>query len=101
MMGQGPYVRSTATDRTWIGVTMSDAELIERIDQLVREEHELEQNHGSGRLDVHERDRLREIEVALDQCWDFLRQRKARRAAGQDADLASERPQATVEGYLQ
>jgi Protein of unknown function (DUF2630) len=80
---------------------MNDAELIGRIDQLVREEHELEKGHGGGRLDDRERERLREIEVALDQCWDFLRQRKARRAAGQDSDLAAVRPEATVETYLQ
>jgi uncharacterized protein DUF2630 len=39
--------------------------------------------------------------VELDRCWDLLRQRRARRDAGQDPDLAEARPERTVEGYLQ
>src|SRR3712207_8929155 len=45
--------------------------------------------------------RLHEVEVQLDQCWDLLRQRRARRNAGQDPDIAAVRPEGTVEGYLQ
>ncbi|HEX2374478.1 MAG TPA: DUF2630 family protein, partial [Actinomycetota bacterium] len=45
--------------------------------------------------------RLHEVEIQLDQCWDLLRQRRARRDAGQDPDSASVRPEGTVEGYLQ
>ena len=39
--------------------------------------------------------------MTLDQLWDTLRQRRAKRHAGQDPDAASERPASTVEGYLQ
>ena len=39
--------------------------------------------------------------MTLDQLWDTLRQRRAKRNAGQDPDAASERPASTVEGYLQ
>ena len=45
--------------------------------------------------------RLRELEVQLDQCWDLLRQRRARRHAGQDPDAAEARDEGVVEGYQQ
>ena len=45
--------------------------------------------------------RVKELEVALDQCWDLLRQRRARRGAGEDPDAASARPPSEVEGYRQ
>jgi hypothetical protein len=48
-----------------------------------------------------ELDRLRKIEVELDQCWDLLRQRRARRSAGQDSDEATVRPEGVVERYQQ
>ena len=64
---------------------MNDVEIVERIDKLVAEEHELERQHGEGGdLQPGERQRLDQIEVQLDQCWDLLRQRRARRAAGRD-----------------
>ena len=44
---------------------------------------------------------MRELEVTLDQLWDTLRQRRAKRQAGQDPDAASQRSPDTVEGYLQ
>ena len=43
----------------------------------------------------------RDVEVALDQCWDLLRQRRARRAAGLDPDDAEVRSEGTVETFLQ
>jgi hypothetical protein len=39
--------------------------------------------------------------VALDQCWDLLRQRRARREMGQDPDDARVRPPEVVERYQQ
>jgi hypothetical protein len=48
-----------------------------------------------------ERDRLRDIEAALDQCWDLLRRRRAARANAQDPDSVEARPIPEVEGYLQ
>ncbi|HKY14529.1 MAG TPA: DUF2630 family protein, partial [Microthrixaceae bacterium] len=38
---------------------------------------------------------------ALDQCWDLLRQRRARRDAGEDPDEAMIRPEDMVEEYEQ
>lgn len=80
---------------------MDDAEVIRRIGALVDEEHSLERALGTTGPDDESTGRLREIEVALDQCWDLLRQRRARRDAGQDPDIAHVRPEGTVEGYLQ
>ena len=57
--------------------------------------------HRSGGLDDVGRARLRAIEVELDEAWDLMRQRRARRAAGLDPDEASERDAATVEDYEQ
>src|SRR6266545_1520149 len=52
-------------------------------------------------LDEEQQLRLRHLEVQLDQCWDLLRQRRARRDAGLDPEEAHVRPEGTVEGYLQ
>jgi len=78
---------------------MEDTELINRINELSSEEHELWQKEGRGETDAAERDRLRTLEVTLDQCWDLLHQRRARRSAGLDPDDASVRDAGTVEGY--
>ncbi len=80
---------------------MDDRDVLNRIGELVAREHELEQRHGTDGLDEQEAARLRELEVALDQCWDLLRQRRARRSAGLDPDEAEVRPAPTVEGYRQ
>ena len=79
-----------------------DREIIEHIDRLVAEEHALESRHHEGdALTDDEQQRLQALEVHLDQLWDLLRQRRARRDAGLDPDLASERGPGTVEGYQQ
>ena len=79
-----------------------DADIIKQIDGLVDEEHSLEGAHGDGRsLSNDEKARLRELEVQLDQLWDLLRQRRARRSAGLDPDAAETRDPSTVEGYRQ
>ncbi|MCI0345001.1 MAG: DUF2630 family protein [Chloroflexi bacterium] len=80
---------------------MDDREIVGRISELAAEERRLEGSHEGQGLDAAERDRLRELEVALDQCWDLLRQRRARRAAGENPDAASVRPEGVVEGYQQ
>ena len=72
-----------------------------RITELANEEHQLERSHAGKGLSAQEGERLRALEVALDQCWDLLRQRRARRSAGQDPDDAAVRPEGTVEGYKQ
>ena len=80
---------------------MDDKQVLDRIGALVEEEHALERQAIGEGLDEHEQDRLHEVEVQLDQCWDLLRQRRARRNAGQDPDTAQVRTEGTVEGYLQ
>ena len=81
---------------------MNDDDLIRRIDELVDEEHQLERRAEPGRpLTEDEAARLGSLEVALDQCWDLLRQRRARRQAGLDPDDAAVRPAEVVEGYQQ
>jgi len=73
---------------------MADEELIAHINRLVEEEH------GIREGDAPDSDRLDQIDVTLDQCWDLLRQRRAHRDAGQ-ADTSDVRPERTVEGYQQ
>ena len=80
---------------------MADDELVRRINELADEEHRLERAHAGTPLDADELERLQGIELALDQCWDLLRQRRARRSAGLDPDAAQARPEGTVEGYEQ
>jgi len=76
-----------------------DADLIARINDLAGEEHELFQREGRGDASDGDRERLAQLQVTLDQCWDLLHQRRARRDAGQDPDQASVRDERTVEGY--
>lgn len=80
---------------------MDDADIVRRISDLADEEHQLEQAHAGKALSDDELDRLQAVEVALDQCWDLLRQRRARRSAGQDPDEATVRPEEVVERYQQ
>ena len=80
---------------------MDDAELVRRINELADEEHRLERSHAAQALSDDDRERLRGIEVALDQCWDLLRQRRARRSTGLDPDEAAVRPADIVENYQQ
>jgi hypothetical protein len=80
---------------------VNDAEIVSRIDELVAEEHHLEREHSAGALSDGERTRLKDIEVQLDQCWDLLRQRRARRDAGQDPGDAEVRSADVVEHYQQ
>ena len=80
---------------------MNDADVLARIHRLVEEEHSLRSRHSDEALDPEEVTRLNDLEVALDQCWDLLRQRRARRDAGLEPDDATARSEATVEHYQQ
>jgi hypothetical protein len=78
-----------------------DKSLFTRIDELVAEEHELRTKHAAGDVsDADEKDRLRKLEVELDQCWDLLRQRRAKREFGDNPEDAQARTGDVVEGYL-
>jgi len=80
---------------------VSDERIHESIEQLVAEEHELWERESSGNATEDDRRRLDAVQVSLDQCWDLLRQRRARRSAGLDPEGAEERPPGVVEGYQQ
>jgi hypothetical protein len=80
---------------------MDDHDLIGRISRLVDEEHRLETPTTSRGVSEADQQRLHDLEVQLDQCWDLLRQRRARRDAGEEPNRASTRPASTVEGYQQ
>ncbi|MGO9963942.1 MAG: DUF2630 family protein [Acidimicrobiales bacterium] len=80
---------------------MEDRELHKRIADLVAEERELEEGHIGTRATPEQDKRLREVREALDQSWDLLRQRRARREFKQDITATSPRPPEIVEGYQQ
>ena len=81
---------------------MDDSEIHHRITALIEAEHELRAKVASGELSSsQERAELKAAEEALDQCWDLLRQRQARRQYGQNPDDAAVRPVSEVEGYQQ
>jgi hypothetical protein len=81
---------------------MDDKEILGRIDELIATEHDLRGRLAAGELSsADEREQLRAVEEHLDQCWDLLRQRRARRDAGEDPAGSQTRPVTEVEGYLQ
>ncbi|MDQ0617228.1 DUF2630 family protein [Arthrobacter globiformis] len=99
---------------------MDNQDILQRIQALVDEEHQLRDPAASGHAsgsggggagedasddDADGRDerraRLRQVEEALDQCWDLLRQRRAKWKAGEDPNEADARPVNEVEGYVQ
>ena len=81
---------------------MDDQPIFDYVNRLSAEEEELWRRAGDGRgLDAADRRRLDEITVALDQCYDLLHQRQARRASGQDPSDAQVRPEDIVEHYQQ
>jgi Protein of unknown function (DUF2630) len=79
---------------------MADEDVIGSINQLANEEHELFQKEAHGEASDADRARLKDLQVSLDQCWDLLHQRRARRAAGQNPQEAEVRPESVVEGYV-
>ena len=78
-----------------------DQDVLDRINKLADEEHTLYQKASTDEgLNSKEHDRLKFLEVQLDQCWDLLHQRRARRSAGLDPREARVRDESTVEGYV-
>ncbi len=84
---------------------MSDESIAKRIERLVSEEKELREREQKDRDDEDslesDRERLRAVEVELDQCWDLLRQRRGKEEFGQNPDDAEGRNAGTVENYRQ
>jgi len=80
---------------------MDDQQVLDRIDKLVQEEEDLLHRHEGEGLDDDEHARLDELKLQLDKAWDYLRQRRALRRAGDDPEDASVRDGGTVEDYEQ
>jgi Protein of unknown function (DUF2630) len=80
---------------------MDHKEITAQISALAEEERRLEEAHVGEGLSDDEHARLRSIEVTLDQLWDTLRQRRAKRDFGKNPDEAQTRSAGVVEGYLQ
>jgi len=76
----------------------NDQSVLGHIDELVKEEERLYAKNG---LTEEDQARLGEVKVALDQCWDLLRQRRALREFGEDPNKAKVRPAKIVENYEQ
>ncbi len=77
---------------------MDEKDILSRIHELVDEEHQLRE---TGDHTDEQRSRMNELEAHLDQCWDLLRQRRAKRQYGENPDEAAPRPEPQVESYLQ
>jgi flagellar biosynthesis/type III secretory pathway chaperone len=75
-----------------------DQSVLNHINELVKEEEHL---YGKGELTAGDEQRLAELKVQLDQYWDLLRQRRARREFGKDPDKAKVRSAKIVENYEQ
>ena len=81
---------------------MNDQEIHQRITELIDTEHRLRASLQDGELSAtEEHAQLKAAEEALDQAWDLLRQREARRNAGLNPDEAEPRPVGEVESYRQ
>ena len=80
---------------------MDDPQIHGAIDQMVAEEHELWERESAGTATDADRQRLAALKVSLDQCWYLLRQRRARRDAGQSPEGAELRSPEVVERYQQ
>ncbi|UXM91806.1 DUF2630 family protein [Paenarthrobacter sp. JL.01a] len=78
---------------------MDEQDLLERIQSLVEEEHHLRDTSADSSDD--NRARLAHLEAQLDQCWDLLRQRRAKKKVGENPNDAEARPISEVEGYRQ
>jgi hypothetical protein len=90
------------TARTRKDDSMDDKDILGRIDELIKTEHDLRDRLATGQLsNDEEHQQLRAVEEQLDQCWDLLRQRRARREFGEDPAGSAPRPVTEVEGYLQ
>ncbi|MGZ4108663.1 MAG: DUF2630 family protein [Actinomycetota bacterium] len=78
----------------------ADGDVLARINELAEREHELFEKEARGEANDADRARLADLGVELDQCWDLLHQRRARRSAGMDPEEAEVRDERTVEGYV-
>jgi len=80
---------------------MDDRSILSRVRDLVTEEKTLRAQHAGTGLGETDQARLQTLEEELDQCWDLLRQRRAKEEFGEDPNSAQARPPTEVESYLQ
>jgi formylglycine-generating enzyme required for sulfatase activity len=80
---------------------MQDSDVLGNINQLTSEEHALWEKESRGEATEEDRLRLKRIQVTLDQCWDYLNQRRALRDARRNPDEAKVRDADVVERYEQ
>lgn len=85
---------------------MDDKSILQHINELLDEEHALlnekeNREKEDDEIDPERHQRLQTLQVTLDQCWDLLRQRRARREFAENPDGARVRDPKTVERYLQ
>ncbi|MFB7992115.1 DUF2630 family protein [Streptomyces sp. NPDC056002] len=79
---------------------MDQEQILARITAMVDDEKRLRASLASGEIDgATEHERLAAVERELDQCWDLLRQRRAKTEFGENPDEATVRPESQVEGY--
>jgi hypothetical protein len=70
------------------------------LNELAREEHELFEREAQGLATDADRERLLHLQAMLDQCWDLLRQRRAKREFGMNPEDAKIRDEKTIKGYI-
>ncbi|MBO4252881.1 DUF2630 family protein [Streptomyces sp. NPDC002144] len=79
-----------------------DQRILARITEMVEDERKLRESLAAGEIDSStEHQRLAQLEVELDRCWDLLRQRRAKAEFGENPDDAQVRPSSQVEGYIE
>ena len=105
-MGESKVAMYRAARSVWRivtagGLDMDDPQILERIDRLVKDERELRNRGEQHALTEDELRMLKSMEVALDQLWDLLDQRRYARESGRDPEAAALRVSQTVEKYLQ
>ncbi|MDQ0757663.1 DUF2630 family protein [Streptomyces canus] len=80
---------------------MDQEHILARIKTMVDDERRLRDALAAGQIDsTTEHAQLGQLERELDQCWDLLRQRRAKTEFGENPDEAHVRPSSQVEGYL-
>jgi hypothetical protein len=79
---------------------VDEQNILGSISDMIASEHEIRQQLAAGKVrEADAQERLSALEVSLDQCWDLLRQRRARREFAQDPEQAAVRPANVVEEY--
>jgi hypothetical protein len=92
---KGPERRLLRIKRPSLESSMNDRTILEHVNDLIEEERSLRESLVGGASE-----RLTRIEEELDQCWDLLRQRRAKREFGDDPERAQPRDADTVEHYI-